>query len=223
MGVEATVMGLCFRACFVLEGEAGSAGSPEICTTGSGLGSGVLSPASVFSAVEASALASPDLSSACLPPGCGCLPRMSPTVAAATSRAGMTMASSAGAGSLRGSGWGGFFGPRALAGLRDAEVADRGRGDGLHVGADAGTIHLLLKRLGLLLQVARALFQDGFLGVRIGLGGGQAVPDPADPLAQVEIGEKEQADEVKHQEDDSRARGAEAFAAEVLVQVAAQD
>ena len=103
MGVAATVMGLGFRGCFGLEGAAGSAGRPEMCTSGFGLGLRRL-----LSGVGFSALASAGLSAASR--------LLAQNVRRGgrgqTSRAGMTSPSSAGAGSFAGSGWAGFL-PRA--------------------------------------------------------------------------------------------------------------
>ena len=77
----------------------------------------------------------------------------------------------------------------------------------------------ILQLLRLLLQVASAPCEGVLLGGCFALGDGAAVPDPADPLAQLEVGKEEQADEVEHQENDRGARRAEAFADEMLVQV----
>src|SRR5208282_6453897 len=100
MGVEATVMGLGFLGL----GFGDAAGRPLICTSGSGLGSGGLPSASAFSTSGASALAPAGLDAAGLSADAAFLPKISAVVAAATSWAGMTSPSSAGAGSVTGSG-----------------------------------------------------------------------------------------------------------------------
>src|ERR1039458_2213470 len=92
-----------------------------------------------------------------------------------------------------GLGW--LLSPPGFAWLRHTKVADSGRGDGLPVGADAGALDFILELAGLLLQVAGTAFEDFLLRVGFALRRG-AAPDPADPFAQLEVGQEEQADEV---------------------------
>ena len=67
----------------------------------------------------------------------------------------------------------------------------------------------------LLLQFARAAFEALPLRRRPRRRrAARAAPDAAQPLAQLEIGQEEQADEIEHQEDDRRARRAEVVAAD---------
>ena len=123
------------------------------------------------------------------------LPRMSEVVAAATSRAGMTAPSSAGAGFLGEFGFLAFLRARIGLGLRDAQIADRGFGNRPHVraqtaggggGAFARFVQLLLKLAGLLVQIAGAAFQFPLIG---GGGGAEAHGPPlAAPLAQLKVG-----------------------------------
>src|SRR6266568_5830194 len=110
-GVEATAIGLGFFAdALVLPGAPGVAAGGSKWTSGSALGSAAVSPAPAGSAVDFSASVSVAFGSVSLLAGPAVLPKMTPVVAAATSRAGITSPSSGGAGSLAGSGAAGFLG-----------------------------------------------------------------------------------------------------------------
>ena len=104
--------------------------------------------------------------------GSGAFPKTSAVVAAASSRAGMTIASSAGAGSLTGSGAVDFFARGLLAARSGRARSVRARAAyprparcaRQRVGALAVALHFILKFLRLFLQITRLAFQHGFLG-----------------------------------------------------------
>src|SRR5205823_14859201 len=98
-GVEATAMGLGFFAgALVLAGAPGIAPAGSKWTSGSTSGSAAVSSVPGCPAVDFSVSVSVALGWLSLLAGPAVLPKMTPVVAAATSRAGMTSPSSGGAG-----------------------------------------------------------------------------------------------------------------------------